>query len=245
LATISQQPEAFDFPRRELPASFHYTGPFIDLRARPELLFPWARLDGRPLVYASLGTLQNRLPEVFHVIAAACAGVHAQLVIGLGAGLQPEEIGELPGDPLVQSYVPQFQLLERASLMVTHAGMNSTLECLAQGVPMVAVPITHDQPNIAQRIAWTGTGTMVPLEALSVERLRDEINRVLTDPTYRQAAVRMKQQIQQADGLNRAADLVETAIRTGAPVLRSHGTSDTLTHRAPERSAGVDALFAR
>lgn len=109
LATISQQPEAFDFPRNELPASFHYTGPFIDPRA-----------------------------EVFHVIAAACAGVHAQLVVGLGAGLRPE----------VQSYVPQFQLLGRASLMVTDAGMNSALECLAQGVPRLLFRSLTTSPTL-------------------------------------------------------------------------------------------------
>jgi hypothetical protein len=40
LATISQQPAKFDFPRRELPASFHYTSPFLDLKARPEVPFP-------------------------------------------------------------------------------------------------------------------------------------------------------------------------------------------------------------
>lgn len=85
---------------------------------------------------------------------------------------------------------------------------------------------------------------MLPLESLSAEHLRDEIDRVLTQPAYRQAAVRMSREMQQADGLNRAADLVETAVRTGAPVLRGDGKSDTLTHRAPERSPRVEALFA-
>jgi zeaxanthin glucosyltransferase len=220
LATISQQPAKFDFPRRELPASFHYTGPFLDLEARPAVSFPWERLDGRPLVYASLGTLQNRLPAVFRTIAEACAPLDVQLVMGLGNGLLSEELGDLPGNPLVLPYVPQLQLLERAQLMVTPAGMNTALECLSLGVPMVAIPITHDQPNIAQRIAWTGTGTMVSLETLTVERLRDAVKGVLADPSYREAGRRLQQEIQQTNGLERAADLVETVIHTGAPVLR-------------------------
>ena len=220
LATISQQPAQFDFPRRELPASFHYTGPFLDLEAGAEVPFPWEQLDGRPLVYASLGTLQNRLPAVFRMIAEACAPLDVQLVIGLGNGLLSEELGDLPGNPLVFPYVPQLQLLERAQVMITHAGMNSALECLSHGVPMVAIPISHDQPNIAQRVAWTGTGTMVSLETLTVERLRDAVKGVLADPSYRTAALRLKQEIQQVNGLDRAADLVERVIHTGAPVLR-------------------------
>jgi zeaxanthin glucosyltransferase len=220
LATISQQPAKFDFPRHELPASFHYTGPFLDPETRSEVSFSWERLDGRPLVYASLGTFQNRLPAVFRIIAEACAPLDVQLVMGLGNGLLSEELGNLPGNPLVLSYVPQLQLLERAQLMVTHAGMNSALECLSHGVPMVAIPISHDQSNIAQRIAWTGTGTMLPLETLTVERLRDALKGVLADPSYRTAALHLQQEIQQVNGLDRAADLVESVIHTGAPVLR-------------------------
>jgi zeaxanthin glucosyltransferase len=228
LATISQQPAEFDFPRQALPASFHYTGPFLDPEARPEAPFPWEQLDGRrPLVYASLGTLQNGLPAVFRIIAEACAPLDVQLVMGLGSGLRSEELGNLPGNPLVLSYVPQLQLLRRAQLMITHAGMNSALECLSYGVPMVAIPITHDQPNIAQRVAWTGTGTVVPLETLTVERLRDAVKGVLADPSYRTAALRFQQEIQQANGLDRAADLVERVIDTGAPVLREGNTVST------------------
>jgi zeaxanthin glucosyltransferase len=140
--------------------------------------------------------------------------------MGLGRGLLSEELGDLPGNPLALSYVPQPQLLERAQLMVTHAGMNSALECLSHGVPMVAIPITHDQPNIAQRIAWTGTGIMVPLETLTVERLLDAVTGVLAEPSYRTAALRLQHEIQQVNGLDRAADLVERVIHTGAPVLR-------------------------
>ena len=47
----------------------------------------------RPLVYASLGTLQNGSEEIFRTIAEACAGLNAQLVISLGGGLDPARLG--------------------------------------------------------------------------------------------------------------------------------------------------------
>lgn len=222
LATISQQPASFDFPRRELPPTFHYTGPFLDPAARPKLSFPWERLDSRPLVYASLGTLQNRLPGVFQTIAEACSGMGVQLVMGLGGGLEPEELGRLPGDPLVVPYVPQPEMLERASVMITHCGMNSALECLAHGVPAIGIPITHDQPNIAQRLVWTGTGTFVPLNDLTADRLREAVKNVLHDGRYREAARRFQEEIRQINGLDLAADIAEEVLRTGQPVIR-HG----------------------
>ena len=222
LATISQQPARFDFPRRELPPTFHYTGPFLDPAARPKVSFPWERLDARALVYASLGTLQNRLPGVFQTIAEACSGMGVQLVMGLGGGLEPEELGRLPGDPLVVPYVPQPEMLERASVMITHCGMNSALECLAHGVPAIGIPITHDQPNIAQRLVWTGTGTFVPLNDLTADRLREAVKNVLHDGRYREAARRFQEEIRQINGLDLAADIAEEVLRTGQPVIR-HG----------------------
>lgn len=85
LAEIAQQPAFFDFPRRALPSNFHYTAPWHDAHSGEPIPFPWEKLDGRPLVYASMGTLQNRLEFTFSTIAAACAGLDVQLVISLGS----------------------------------------------------------------------------------------------------------------------------------------------------------------
>src|ERR1022692_1089765 len=71
-AHLSQQPACFDFPRRHLPAQFHYTGPWQDRRVRPPVPFPYDKLNGKPLIYASMGTLQNRIQRVFWEIARAC-----------------------------------------------------------------------------------------------------------------------------------------------------------------------------
>jgi len=125
----------------------------------------------------------------------------------------------LPGSPLVVGYAPQLELLKKATLTITHAGMNTTLESLTNGVPMVAIPIANDQPGIAARIAWTGAGEVVPLSQLSVPRLRAAIQRVLTEDSYKNNASRLQEAIRRAGGVGRAADIIEQAIATGKPVL--------------------------
>lgn len=75
-----------------------------------------------------MGTLQNRLNDVFYTIAEACTDIDAQLVISLGGGQAPETFSNLPGNPLVVKYAPQLELLQKASLNITHAGLNTTLE---------------------------------------------------------------------------------------------------------------------
>lgn len=224
LAQICQLPAEFDFPRVNLPLCFHYTGPLQEPSGNEpvsfkSISFPFERLTGKPLIYASLGTLQNRKWEIFQSIASACLGLDVQLVISLGNPNSLESGSNLPGAPIVVPYAPHQQLIDRASLIITHAGMNTVLGALSSGVPIVAIPITNEQPGIAARLARTGAGKVVPLAQLSETRLRVAIEQVLTEDSYSQNASRLKQAITSSGGVSRAAAIVEQAISTGKPVL--------------------------
>ncbi|MBX3306472.1 MAG: hypothetical protein KF751_10535 [Nitrospira sp.] len=214
---VSQQPELFEFPRRELPKQVRFVGPLHRSTGAHPVPFPWERLDGRPLIYASLGTLQNRIAGMFRVIAEACDGLDAQLVISTGNGIAPEALGQLPGNPLVVSYAPQLDLLRRAALAVTHAGLNTVLEALSTGLPLVAIPVTNDQPGIAARIAWIGAGEAIANKAVPCQTLRAAIIRVRSNPSYRVAAERVKKSILAGGGALRAAELVEQHLGLGSP----------------------------
>ena len=213
LAQISQQPAAFDFPCANLPECFHYTGPFRNTSPLA-VGFPWEKLTGQPLIYASLGTLQNTKQEIFSCIAAACEGLDVQLVLSHGGGMNAQAIQKLPGSPLVVEYAPQPELLAKARLTITHGGLNTVLDSLSNGVPLIAIPITYEQPGTGARIRWTGTGEVIPLKRLSISRLRAAIQRVLTEDIYLDNAFRIKESIREAGGVKRAADIVEQAIKS-------------------------------
>ncbi|MEM9245215.1 MAG: nucleotide disphospho-sugar-binding domain-containing protein, partial [Cyanobacteria bacterium P01_F01_bin.153] len=201
LARVAQLPKNFDFPRQELSPWFHYTGPFQrsdrqEPLSRSTPPFPFEKLDDRPLVYASLGTLQNQLPEIFQAIATACEPLNVQLVISLGRADSALKDIKLPGNPIVVTYAPQQQLIDRAAAVVTHAGMNATLSALSAGVPLVAIPIANEQPGIAARIAYSGAGLKLELKELKGDRLQNAIQTVLSNPSYRQKAQQFQQEIQ-------------------------------------------------
>ena len=208
LATLSQQPPEFEFPRRKLPSNFYFTGPLHDSRTRQTVDFPFEKLNGKPLIYASLGTIQNRLQYIFSYIAEACAAPDVQLVLSLGGSMEPEELPNLPGNPIVVKYAPQLELLKRASLTITHAGLNTTLESLSNAVPLVAIPIAHEQPGVAARIAWTGAGEFINLKELTVTKLRETVQRVLTLCFYKENAEKLQTDIQYAGGLEAAANII-------------------------------------
>lgn len=219
VARICQQPAEFEFPRRHLPDRLHFVGSMADPSLREPVDFPFDRLDVRPLIYASLGTVMGTKREIFRRIAEACAPLNAQLVISLGGRGTPAELGELPGAPLVVIRAPQLEILKRAALCVTHAGLNTTLECLAEGVPMVAIPLVNDAPGVAARIAWSGCGLYLTPSRITAPRLRNKIRQIFDNPQFRKAASRMREAINRAGGVERAADIIEAAIRK-SPITR-------------------------
>ncbi len=133
-------------------------------------------------------------------------------MISHGGGLTRLQEAELPADVVVVAYAPQVELLAHAQLTITHAGLNTVLDSLIHGVPLVAIPITFEQPAIARRVEWTGSGRAVALPALNAARLKEAVRDVLLEPKYRESASRIAASIAKAGGVQRAADLVETAV---------------------------------
>jgi UDP:flavonoid glycosyltransferase YjiC (YdhE family) len=76
---------------------------------------------------------------------------------------------------------------------------------------MVVLPVTYDQPGVGARVEWAGVGRSIPVARLTLERLLAAVRTVLDDPAYRVRAGLLRSSIEAADGLNRAADLIESA----------------------------------
>jgi MGT family glycosyltransferase len=219
LAHITQVPEEFDFENPLSPPQFYHTGPFYDANARPKIDFPWERLTGEPLIYASMGTILNGQADVFRKIVAGVAKHKGtQLVLSIGDQLDPKDIGTVPDNAIVVKKAPQVDVLKRASVCITHAGLNTVLESLACGVPQVAFPVTFDQPGIGARIVAKKTGVTTEFEKLTPDHLSTLLEEVLNNAVYRENARKLQDVIAKTNGLRKAADIIERAFgaSTGA-----------------------------
>jgi zeaxanthin glucosyltransferase len=213
LASISQVPREFDFENAHWPAQFHHTGPFHDGQGREKVDFPWERLTGEPLIYASMGTILNGRLDAFRTISAGLAKhKDLQLVLSVGDQVDPEHIGSVPKNAIIVRRAPQLELLRQTSVCITHAGLNTVLESLTQGVPQVAIPVAFDQPGVAARIADKKTGVVTSLDKLTADHLSTLLNEVLENSTYRGNASKLQKAIAKANGLSVAADLIEESL---------------------------------
>jgi MGT family glycosyltransferase len=214
LAIISQMPKVFDFKISTWPPEFQYAGPFHDDIGREQVHFPWEKLSGQPLIYASMGTVVNGLGDVYKIILKAVGALSgAQLVLSIGNNIDPELLERVPFDAIIVRSAPQIQILKRSVLCITHAGLNTTLESLAQGVPMVAIPISYDQPGVAARIAYHGVGEFIELEHLTARRQLDAIEKVRGGACYRETAQKFQSAIAKSRGLDVAANVIDEAFK--------------------------------
>jgi MGT family glycosyltransferase len=133
-------------------------------------------------------------------------------VISLGGRFDPAMFSDLPGKPLVVKFAPQLELLRLAKIVITHGGPNTVFEALMEGKPMVAIPLAHDQPAVAARLARLGIAEVLPVMRLSASKIRSAVKKVLNDPGYRDAAVTMQAELHSLHGLERAADVIGEAL---------------------------------
>ncbi len=221
LAHITQLPRCLDHPRHKLPRDFHYAGPFVKEDSRSPIDFPWERLDGRTLVYATLGTSRSSDLGIFDLIATACNELSLQLVISLGGRHDSGTLAQMKGNPIIVKELPQLRILSKADIVIHHAGLNTALETLLKGKPMVVIPRSFDQPAVADRLERCGVAiTLSPLH-LTASHIRAALQAVLSQPKYRRAAEEMQTAVRASRGLQHAADVIEKAFESFLPASLS------------------------
>jgi MGT family glycosyltransferase len=185
-----------------------FVGPSI-LPRHAESDFPLDKLSNEhPILYISLGTVFNNQPEFFKMCFEAFGGQSWQVVLSRGRHVDPAALGPVPDNFLVAPYVPQLEILPRTQVFVTHSGMNSTMESLYYGVPMVAIPQMVEQAMTAQRIAEMGLGVMLEKEAVNATMLCEAVERVANEASFRERAQSMQRVTREAGGYLRAADAI-------------------------------------
>ena len=217
--------EALVGPAERFPPQVRFVGPSI--HDRPEATpFPWDALGPRPRVLVTMGTVNAEASGRFYDVALAALGDHTSASLRDAARpgkagpcespmqvilVAPKERAERAAPPnvLVRPYVPQLALLPHVDAVVCHGGHNTTCEALAHGLPLVIAPIKDDQPIVADQVVAAGAGLRVKFGRVGPDELRAAVRRVLDEPSFREAAARVRTSFASAGGAPAAAAALE------------------------------------
>ena len=173
---------------------------------------------GAPLVYATLGTVQNARTDLLGAFLEGLRDEPLNLVVTVGRNGDPAQFGPQPPHVRIERYVPQSLLLPRCALVVCHAGSGAVLGALAAGLPLVLTPITADQPENADRCAAAGAARVLQPAEVSPASVREAVRAVLGDPAYTQAAARVRAEMAALPPLEHVVGLLERLAAERQPI---------------------------
>ncbi|MBA2682598.1 MAG: glycosyl transferase [Ktedonobacteraceae bacterium] len=205
--TIVFIPKEFQPNGETFDDRFVFVGPSIQPRPNTSN-FPLDRLTEKTTLYISLGTVFNNQAAFYNMCFAAFKDEPWQIVLSTGTKVDQAALDPIPDNFLVASQVPQLEVLQHTSLFLTHNGMNSTMESLYYGVPMVGIPQMPEQMMTARRVQELKLGTAFDKNALTVELLRTTVEQAMANESYRANAKTMQQHVRNAGGYRRAADAI-------------------------------------
>lgn len=193
-------------------SSFIFTGAQIAPRDNSGT---WQAPAGdRPLVYASLGTLFNDQPEFYKMLFEAVRDLPVSLVTSIGNNVKAESLEPIPDNVTTAAYLPQLEILEKASLFVTHAGTGSVMESIYYGVPMIGIPQMPEQIFTAMQLEKLGLGkAILDKDLLTASLLHDLIAEMIDEPSYRQAADSFKADMRLTGGASLTAQSIIDFVR--------------------------------
>jgi MGT family glycosyltransferase len=216
---------SFEYYRTQLPASLHFTSPFL-----PEPLTDftppiwWEDLkNGKPVIHVTQGTVATGADDLIVPTIQGLANEDVLVVVTTGGEpIESLKLATIPKNVRVEMFIPHYHLLPHVDVMVTNGGYNGVQVALANGIPLVAGGKTEDKPEVCARIEWSGVGINLKTQTPTSTQIRDAVKEILASPQYRQKAKLMQAEIASYDAQSLAATLLEQLAETKQPVLREN-----------------------
>lgn len=184
----------------------HFVGPVVR-----ESDVVWKKTN-RPLVYISLGTVNNQAKAFYQNCFTALKEKDIDVLLSVGAKTDISSLGDIPENFQVAHAVDQIAVLKSADVFLTHCGLNSTSEALYYEVPLLVFPQTVEQEMVANRVLAMNSG--MRLEANTPEAISAGIETVLNTPAYKAHAKQVSLDFKASGGVEAAMQVV---LRTTKP----------------------------
>lgn len=206
----------FDYNRSDLPPCVRYVGPFTWNKPSNLTNPDWLDQLGheRPWVHATEGTVHISDPIVLRSTAQGLSGLPMEVILTTGGNRRPEDMnfGPLASNIRIANWISHSDLLPKTDVMITTGGAGSVMAALKAAVPLILVPTEWDKPEIAQRLVETGAGIRISPGKCNPATVRAAVQRVLSDRSFKDNALRLSKIFAGYGGAAQAAQLLEEIV---------------------------------
>lgn len=170
--------------------------------------------SGQPPVYFGFGSIKGVDPKrITEIILAAIkhTGIRAVLAHGWGGITKVNNSESI----CTIDEVPHEWLFPRMAAVVHHGGAGTTAAGLRAGCPTLICPIGLDQPFWGTCVEKIGAGLKtVPQRKLTAKILSESIQRVMSNESFRVAALEVAERIRRENGVENAIETIESILAT-------------------------------
>jgi UDP:flavonoid glycosyltransferase YjiC (YdhE family) len=167
----------------------------------------------RPKILVTLGTVYNVYADLLACFLAALAEEPVDVVCTLG-DRSGYPTASAPTNVRFEGYLPHSLILPGCRALLCHAGFNTVMGAIAEGVPLVCVPIGSDQEYNARMCAEHGLGVSVAAGDATPELIRAAVRRVLHEPSFADNVRALREKMRRVPGPDVAvAHIAELAAR--------------------------------
>jgi len=200
-------------PTAGLPSNHHFLGPILWSAPGP-LPEEWRERADRVPIYVTMGSSGSArcLPILIDALASMPVDV-------LLATAGRDQTGRLPDHVRVVPFADGHAACARTRVVIHNGGSSTGYQALAAGTPVLGIPSNLDQYLASERIDQQGAGLSLRSGALTADKVRDSLHRVLSEPTFAKAAAEIATTFKKHDAAANFRAFVENLYRT-----RSEGT---------------------
>lgn len=151
-------------PLRDRPAPFRVAPDMPSAQAPGARQPEWMPAGEAPFLFMTFGTVAGRSERVrnaYRLLLEAVGSLPVKALLTTGPVMPREELGTIPANVRIETFVPQAQVMSHARAVVCHGGSGTLLSTLATGCPVVVVPLFADQPANARATEAAGAGLAV------------------------------------------------------------------------------------
>lgn len=170
----------------------------------------------KKLIYASLGShaviygeAAERFFEALISVMKSPAMKDMHLVLSTGEETNFSRYGKIPANITLSKWVSQIEILQVASLVITHGGLGTIKECIYYGVPMIVFPMKLDQTRNALLVDYHLLGMSARIEEISAEALLANMDYVINDTVISQKVSAMQAIFREKEAAAEGVQIIE------------------------------------